>query len=123
MPAGLTRLISLNLDGNPLTTFVLPEPLSVTGLAGTVESLRNQGVAVYTYPLVLSQVSPQRTLAGAFSFTLTGPPAAYTILGSSDLAAWNELETLTNALGAAVFADAEATNSSQKFYRATATLP
>ena len=35
-----------------------------------------------------------------------------------DVAAWTELGTLTNALGAAVFTDAEANNSSQKFYRA-----
>src|SRR5438128_11609712 len=46
-----------------------------------------------------------------------------TILSSTDLAAWNELETLTNALGAALFTDVEANNSSQKFYRATVTLP
>jgi hypothetical protein len=57
-------------------------------------------------------------LAGAFGFTLTGPPAVYTILGSTDLAAWSQLGTLTNTLGAAIFTDAEVTNSSPKFYRA-----
>ncbi len=123
LPAGLTSLTWLGLSGNPLTTFVLPEPLALTSLAGTVESLKNQGVSVYAYPLALSLVSPQRTPAGAFGFTLTGPPAGYTILSSTDLAAWSELGTLTNALGAAPFTDAEANNSSQKFYRATATLP
>jgi hypothetical protein len=127
LPAGLTNLATLDLDNNPLQTFVLPEPLAVTGLADTVASLSSQGVSVYTYPLAVSLVSPQRTLAGAFGFTLIGPPADYTILGSTDLAAdpaaWNQLGTLTNTLGAAVFTDAEATNSSQKFYRAAARLP
>ena len=123
LPAGLTSLTELLLENNPLTTFVLPEPLAVTSLAGTIASLRSRGVSVYTYPLAVSLVSPQRTLAGAFSFTLIGPPAAYTIFNSPDLAAWNELGTLTNALGAAAFTDAEATNSSLKFYRATARLP
>jgi len=123
LPAGLANLTYLDLDGNPLTTFVLPEPLAVTSLAGTVESLRNQGVSVFTYPLAVSLVSPQRTPAGAFGFTLTGPPARYTILSSTDLAAWNELGTLANEVGAAAFTDAEATNSSQKFYRAAARLP
>ena len=41
-----------------------------------------------------------------------------TSLSSTDLAAWNELGTVTNALGAALFTDAKAKNSLQKFYRA-----
>jgi hypothetical protein len=123
LPAGLTNLTTLSLYGNPLNTFVLPDPLAVTGLAGTVADLRSQGVAVYTYPLGVSLVSPQRTLAGAFGFTLTGPPSVYTVLSSTDLAAWNELGTLTNAVGAVVFTDAVATNSAQKFYRARQLAP
>ena len=54
----------------------------------------------------------------AFGFTLTGPPGEYTILSSTNLAAWNRLGTLTNALGAEPFTDAEANNASPKFYRA-----
>ena len=123
LPAGLTNLTTLYLDGNPLTTLALPKPLAVTGLADTVGFLKDQGVSIYSYPLAVSLVSPQGTAAGAFGFTLIGPPAAYTILSSTDLAAWNELGTLTNALGAALFTDVEANNSSQKFYRATVTLP
>jgi hypothetical protein len=123
LPAGLTNLTTLSIGPNPLRNFVLPEPLAVTSLAGTVASLRSRGVAVYTYPLAVSLVSPQQTVAGAFGFTLTGPPAAYTILSSTDLAAWTELGTLTNALGAVVFTDLQSTNSSQKFYCAKAALP
>ena len=81
-------------------------------------SLRSQGVSVHTYPLGLSLVSPQETRAGAFEFALTGPPAAYTIFNSTDLAIWNQLGTVTNEVGAVAFTDAQATNSSQKFYRA-----
>ena len=60
----------------------------------------------------------QRTLAGAFEFTLTGPPGAYTVLNSTDLAAWSESGTLTNNLGSAVFTDVAANQSPRKFYRA-----
>jgi hypothetical protein len=122
LPAGLMNLTWLNLYFNPLKTFVLPEPRPLT-LAGTVAYLKGQGVSVYTYPLDLSLVLQQPTVPGAFGFALTGPPGVYTILSSPDLAAWIELGTLTNALGAAVFIDTQATNSSQKFYRAMTKLP
>jgi len=122
LPPGLENLTYLDLGGIPLMTLVLPEPLALTRLADTVASLRSEGVSVYTYPLAVSLVTPRRTVAGAVGFTLTGPPASYTILGSTDLAAWNELGTLTNTLGAAVFTDAQATNSSQKFFRARADI-
>ena len=69
----------------------------------------------------MNVVSPRGTLGGAFGFSPTGPLAVYTILSSTDLAAWNELGTLTNTLGPAVFSDQQATNSSQKFYRAVTT--
>jgi hypothetical protein len=55
---------------------------------------------------------------GAFEFTLTGPPGAYTVLGSTDLAAWSTQGTLTNALGAAIFTDLTVKNSLQNFYQA-----
>ncbi len=118
LPPGLTSLTYLYIDNTPLRTFVLSEPLAVTGLAPEVASLRNQGVSVYTYPLAVSLVSGKGTMAGAFEFTLTGPPGIYTVLSSANLAAWSELGTLTNNLATAIFTDAEATNSSQKFYRA-----
>src|SRR6266446_1443551 len=123
LPSGLTNLATLNLDynqitsltlppelvnltrlvliGNPLTTLVLPEPLAATGLAGTVASLRSGGASVYTYPLAVSLVSGQRTADGTYEFTIVGPPAPYTVLGSSDLQNWSELGILTNQLGTA----------------------
>ena len=118
LPTGLTSLTRLGLDGNLLKTLVLPEPLAATNLAATVSSLRTNGVSVYTYPLALSLVSPQITPTGPFDLTLAGPPAVYTILSSTDLAAWNQVGTLTNTLGATVFTDARTTNSPSKFYRA-----
>jgi hypothetical protein len=99
-------------------TLILPERLAVNNLADWVEALKSEGVSVYRYPLAVSLVSPQQPLAGAFGFSLTGPPAVYTILISIDLAAWNELGTVTNSLGSAEFIDAEANRSPLKFYRA-----
>jgi hypothetical protein len=58
LPADLMNLTTLSLDGNPLTTFVLPEPLAVTRLFVTVANLRSQGVFVYTYPL--ARACPRR---------------------------------------------------------------
>jgi hypothetical protein len=122
LPADLTSLSTLNLDDNPLLqTFVLSEPLAATRLADQVASLRGEGVSVYVYPVAVSLVSGQRTIAGAFEFTLTGPPGAYTIMGSANLAAWSELGTLTNEIGTAVFTDLTVTNSLQNFYRARTT--
>ena len=80
-------------------------------------------MSVYTYQLVISLFSPQSTPSGAFGFALTGPPAVYSILSSTDLAAWNQLGTLTNTLGAAVFTDPQGANSSPKFYRAHLAQP
>ena len=119
LPPGLTNLTTIDLRDNGLRTLILPESLATTTLAAT--SFKGQGASVYTYPLAVSLVSPQRTLASGFGFTLTGPPDAYTILGSADLGTWNELGTLTNTLGAAIFTDVEAKNSSHKFYRARLT--
>jgi internalin A len=118
LPADLTSLTWLNLIGDPLKTLVLSEQLAATGLAGTVTSLRGQGVSIYTYPLTVILGAGHETTDGAFEFTLTGPPGTYTILGSADLAAWSELTTLTNELGTALFSDLVVKNSLQKFYRA-----
>ena len=123
LPPEWTRLIYLDLRLNPLMTFVLPAPQAVSSLAATVLSLKIQGVSVYTYPLGIRLISPQRTLAGAYGFTLAGPPAVYTILSSTDLVVWNLLETRTNTLGILVFTDQQSPSSAGKFYRATAMLP
>jgi hypothetical protein len=104
-------------------SFVFHVPLAGTDLLIMVGSLRTQGVSIYTYPLAVNLVTPQRRPAGAFGLPLTGPPEVYTILSSTDLAAWNQLGTLTNTLGAAVFTNVGATKSSQKVYRAMTKLP
>src|SRR6185369_6068473 len=88
LPPDMQQLIGLFVDGNPLATFVLSEPLAATNLAGTVASLQNQGVAVFTYPLELQLVRPFM-LIGGFKFEITGPPGAYTVLGSTNLTVWS----------------------------------
>src|SRR5882724_2824304 len=117
LPPDMTRLIGLGFLANPLVTFVLSEPLAATNLAGDVASLRNQGVSVFTYPLEVQLVRP-RTFTGRFQFGITGPPGVYAVLGSTDLAAWSVLGTVTNPLGSINFNDVTANLSPQKFYRA-----
>jgi hypothetical protein len=121
LPPDVTTLNWLYFDANPTNTFVLSEQLAATKLANTVNFLRSQGVAVYTYSLGagLSLSSPQWEQTGGFGFALTGPPAVYTIFSSPDLAAWSPLGAITNTLGTVVFTDATA-NSPQKFYHAVA---
>src|SRR5207249_5816213 len=113
----MTQLIELGFLANPLTTFVLPETLAATNLAGDVAALRNQGVEVFTYPLTVELIRLRQPL-GAFQFALTGPPGVYTVLGSPDLAVWSELGAVSNSLGALVFTDVTAHLSPQRFYRA-----
>jgi len=117
LPPDMTQLISLVLNGNPLTTLVLPEPLDATNhIAGDIALLRNQGVAVFTYPLAAQLVRPLM-LIGAFKFGITGPPGVYNILGSTNLTAWSVLGTANNPLGSVNFVDVTANASPQKFYR------
>jgi hypothetical protein len=116
LPPDMQQLIGLFLDGNPLATLVLSEPLAATNLAGTVASLRSQGVSIFTYPLAIRMDAPRLT-AEAFEFTLKGPPGNYTVFGSADLAAWTELGTATNIFGSTVFTDATTILSPRRFYR------
>jgi internalin A len=116
LPSDLTNLTSLFMEGNPLTTFVLPEPLADGELAGLVATLQNQGVPVFTYPLAIQLVRPL-PLTGAFRFGIQGPPGAYTVQASVDLANWSELGTTTNSLGAINFVDATAHDAPTRFYR------
>src|SRR5262249_20783748 len=86
-----------------------------TNLAETIASMQSQGINVYTYPLTVQLARP-RPLAGAFQFGILGPPGVYTILESTDLAAWSVLGATTNSLGAISFADSTAHLSTRKFY-------
>jgi hypothetical protein len=74
-------------------------------------------LVVFTYPLTVQLVRVRQPL-GAFQFAITGPPGAYTILGSTDLAGWSVVGAVDNPLGAVVFTDVTAHLSPQKFYRA-----
>jgi formylglycine-generating enzyme required for sulfatase activity len=117
LPPNLTNLTSLFIDADPLNTFVLSELLAATNLADTVALLRSQGVSVFTYPLTVQLIRIRQPL-GAFQFAITGPPAAYAILASTNLTDWTALTTVTNPLGAIVFTDGAAHLSPRKFYRA-----
>jgi hypothetical protein len=116
LPPDVTRLTSLFLNGNPLTTFVLSEPQAATNLAGTVATLQGLGVTVFTYPLGVQLVRPRQPI-GAFQFGILGPPGVYTVLSSTNLADWSELGFTTNRLGAINFTDVTANQSPIKFYR------
>jgi formylglycine-generating enzyme required for sulfatase activity len=95
-------------------------------LAETISFMRSQGVSVFTYPLTIQLIRLRQPI-GAFQFAITGPPGVYTVLASADLAAWNELGTVSNPLGSIVFTDVTAHLFPKKFYRAllqsTPTIP
>jgi hypothetical protein len=116
LPPDMQQLTGLLVGGNPLTTFVLSEPLAATGLASVVDSLKNQGVAVFTYPLVAELVRPL-ALDGSFKFGITGPPGVYTVFGSTNLTAWSAVGVALNPLGSVIFHDVTTNPAPQKFYR------
>ena len=116
LPPDMTQLIGLGFLANPLATFVLPETLAATNLAGDVAALQSQGVSVFTYPRTVRLIRLRQPI-GAFQFAVTGPPGAYAILDSTDLAGWSVVGTVDNPLGAIVFTDVTAHLSPQKFYR------
>jgi hypothetical protein len=116
----MTQVTSLGFLANPLTTVVLPEPLAIT-LADTLAALSDQGISVFTYPLIRQLTDPRQTPEGEFVFTVKGPPGVYTFAASSDLTTWTELGTATNTLGAARFTDMTLSPPPQKFYRASST--
>ena len=119
LPPDVTKLSTLVLDGNPLTTLVLSEPLAATRLAAQVESLPNQGVSVFTYPLAVDLLKPQQTFDNTFAFTLVGPPGIYTVFVSTNLTSWSVLGTVVNEIGSLFFTDVDTplSLSPHKFYR------
>jgi hypothetical protein len=114
----MTQLITLGLDGNPLTTLILSETLAARNLAAALTILRNKGVSVFAYPLAVQLSTPRLTATARFEFTLSGPPGIYTVLASSNLVAWSEVGRLTNDFGSATFTDTTSSLIQQKFYRA-----
>ena len=117
LPPDMTKLVDFGFLGNPLTTFVLPEPLAeTTNIADAIASLEGEGIPIYRYPIEPQLVRP-RPLVGAFQFGLAGPPGVYSVLASTDLAAWTGLSAVTNRLGAIDFVDTQANLAPQRFYR------
>jgi formylglycine-generating enzyme required for sulfatase activity len=115
LPPDMTRVVDLGFLSNPLILFVLSE-LAATNLAADVAFLQSQGIPVFTYPLTVQLVKP-RPLDGAFQFGITGPPGIYTVLGSTNLAAWSVVRVVTNQVGALTFTDVTGNLIPQKFYR------
>ena len=115
-PPDMSQLSTLGLEGNPLATLVLSEPLATTGLSAVVATLQNQGVSVFTYPLAAQLVRPL-ALIGAFKFAITGPPGVYSVFGSTNLTTWSVVGVATNPVGSVNFHDVTANAFPQKFYR------
>jgi len=122
LPPDVQQVTGLFMGGNPLTTLVLSEPLAITGMASVVDSFRNQGISVLTYPLVAKLVQPLM-LAGSFKFGMTGPPGVYTVLGSTNLATWSAVSVATNPLGSVIFHEVTTNVLPQKFYRVVLQVP
>src|SRR5207237_6300122 len=102
LPPDMTQLSALFAADNPLTTFVLSEPLASTGMASVVDSFRNQGINVFTYPLAVELIRVRQPI-GVFQFAINGPPGVYTILSSTNLITWSPVDVRTNTLGKIVF--------------------
>jgi len=122
LPPDMTQLSSLVLNGNPLVTLVLSEPLAATTLAGTVATLESQGVSVFTYPLTIQLVKPL-PISGAFKFGITGPPGAYGVFASTNLATWAQVGVVSNPLGSINFVDTTSHVFPQRFYRVLPQTP
>jgi hypothetical protein len=84
--------------------------------------LRSEGVSVFTYPLTFQIIRP-RPLLGDFQFAIAGPPGVYSVIASTDLTTWIELDLVTNSVGAVVFNDTGVRFTGQKFYRALKQTP
>ena len=114
--SGLRNLKYLDLNGNPLTLLVLPEPV-VGAVCPPIEDLRNQGVAVYVYPLETRLIAEHQSSVGTFRFTLAGPPGSYRVQITADFSSWADLDAVTNVNGSAEFTDSSAGLRARSFYR------
>lgn len=122
LPPDLQQLTGLFTADNPLVSFVLSEPLAATGMASVVDSYRNNGIPVFSYPLTV-QLVKSAPLEGAFKFGITGPPGIYSVLFSTNLANWSALAAVTNPLGSINFHHANTNLPQQTFYRVVAQGP
>jgi len=117
LPPDMTQFTTLVVDGNPLATLVLSEPLSTGNLAFTVQTLRNQGVSVFDYPLSIHLTLAREQPIGAFRFAINGPPGVYTVFESTNLVTWSPIGPAANPLGSVFFA-VQTNLTSHRFYRA-----
>lgn len=122
LPPDMTGLFTLDLDGNPLTQLVLSQT-EASHVPGTVATLQNQGIPVFTYPSTVRLTLPQEQPVGAFRFGITGPPGVYAVYASSNLTDWAALNFVNNPLGSVLFLDPVANLSPRKFYRVSAVTP
>jgi hypothetical protein len=116
VPAGLTNLGILYVGQNPLSTLVLPAP-DAGAVFPSVWELRNDGVAVYLYPLETRLTAGLPLPAGAFKFTLSGPPGSYRVQITSDFSTWTDLDSVTNVVGSGEFTDSSAGQRPRSYYR------
>jgi hypothetical protein len=126
LPPDLTRLQSLVLGqpDNPLTNFVLSQPLAAnTNIAEVITSLQNKGIPVFTYPLTVRLAPTPQSSMGAFQFSIAGPPGDYTVYSSTNLATWSVMGPSSIPLGAIIITDTFTQFSPQKFYRARQQTP
>jgi len=112
IPLVTGRAFERHDDASAPPRVVLSESLAAS-LATFLKPLR--GVSIVTYPLTVQLVRP-KVLAGTSEFTILGPPGIYIVLGSTNLAQWNVLDTVTNELGSINFMDPTAYLSPFKFY-------
>ena len=116
LPPDMQQLTALFVADNPLAIVVLSQQLAATGMASVVNSFRNQGINVFTYP---AEARLERLLAlpDAFKFGIVGPPGIYSVFSSTNLVNWSAMGLATNSLGSVNFPDVSANASRQKFYR------
>ncbi len=117
LPPDLTTLVSLLVDPS-LTSLVLSEPLSSGPLSPTIGDLRNQGAAVFVYPLRPRLIAKPRTADEPFRSLPLGPPGIYRIQASLVLSGWEDIGPALNENGSVWVTDPSAAARDESFYRA-----
>src|SRR4030095_897107 len=92
-------------------------PFVPSSFLGTIAALKTPNGHHEHYPLTIQLLRP-RQLTGAFEFGISEPPGVYTVLGSSDLANWQQVGIASNGIGGGSFVDVRSQLSSQRFYQA-----
>jgi len=120
---GLHRLHDLNSVIPSGSGWVLTEAWAINNAGQIVGTGINPSGQTHAF-LVAPMPAPLLSLAssqpnGQFRFTLLGEPGrTYTIQASTNLVTWTTLTNFVSTTGTNQFADATASNLSQRFYRA-----